>query len=375
MRPILFFILALSSLFVACDKVDNNVLLDDSMCDTFDEFVASSDAPIDDDLLLNSLVNGGLESSVYQKSQGDSEQVESFVRFVFNEDGTCLALTKSKVVYSYFLYGDLPVGTPLYSREYSWTYNKERDMLTTIDNYGNSHSAKILYFDGVTLCYEGSICSEMMTADGSVCRMAILKSDAEKWMDGAHPYDSVVLKYVDPNDKRYQRIEELCAKQGDIDDDAFVEALLTRSFSFLYDRDNPDSGVGYGDPGIYYLDADGVVYYKGVEAQNYFWAHALVMFEDGTLRECFSQWLFPEKGELCYNVYNWSYDAETNTLNTPAFESQAEVLYFDGDIAILKGSIMGIPNVFAEQFTDAIFYVRFDRFDRDTLINDYKPYY
>ena len=56
MRPILFFILALSSLFVACDKVDNNVLFNDSMCDTFDEFVASSDAPIDDDLLFNTLV-------------------------------------------------------------------------------------------------------------------------------------------------------------------------------------------------------------------------------------------------------------------------------------------------------------------------------
>ena len=367
MKTNLYLIMLLSCLVVACNYADNTVLpsSDDT---TFEDYVGMDDTPIDDELLLNAIVSGGFESMAYQYRMEDSTQVDSFIRFIFDEDGTCRALTNSDVE----AHGVWPIGTPLYSHDYRWEYDKDGDVLTTTDDFGNSCSAKILFFDGKVLCYEGCICSEMMAAKGDVCRVATFKGDVDKWMEGAQPYDTVVLNYVHPDDQRFKHMMELCESNNEIDDKAFVEALLTRSFSFLYDRDNPDSGVGYGDPGIYYWDADGVVYYKGVEAQNYFWAHALVMFEDGTLRECFSQWLFPEKGELCYNVYNWSYDEKSNTLVTPDYQSQAEVLYFSGDVAILKGSIMGVPNIFAQHFTEALFYVRFDRFDRDMLMNDYK---
>lgn len=370
----LIIITLLLSIAISCNRVDDDLSLD-STHTSIEELITSTDTPIDDVLLVDALCNGGWETFAYQDSISSITEVESFVRYLFNVDGTCVALVELNVNTPTAVHGVLPVGTPLYSRKYSWEYDSDNDILITSDEYGNKHSAKILYFDGATLCYEGNICSEMMDKPKSVCRIATLKSDVERWMDGAHPYDTIVRNYIDPNDRRFKRMMELCTSENNIDDQAFIEALLTKSFSYMYDDKNSDSGVSYGDLGIYYIADDGIIYHKGLEVQNYFWAHALVMFEDNTLRECFSQWLFPERGTLCYCEYTWEYDSNTNMLITPLLESQAEVLYFDGDIAILKGSIMGIPNYYADRFKEAYFYVRFDRFNRETLLNEYKPYY
>lgn len=187
------------------------------------------------------------------------------------------------------------------------------------------------------------------------------------------PEPDVVIdeRMADPNDKRLNKMYELIEEaNGDIDDELFVELITTKVMCFANDINGTESGCHYGDRGEYY-SIDNIIY----------WAHDLVggepayiyvFEEDGTGKSCFLwQGLaapeHPLAGKKCYLACNWSYDAESNTLYTSS-DCAAEVLYCDNDIAILRGFI---NYNYAKYFDYCLFYVEFNKLDRETVLEEY----
>lgn len=128
-------------------------------------------------------------------------------------------------------------------------------------------------------------------------------------------------------------------QQGDIDDELFEEMLTEKLFKcknrFMKDDDNTwtwafmwDGGVILGTimptkDGIYYDTYEPGCGYVGDSGHEYM------------QKEGYKGW---------YTTYEWSYDADTHTLKTTTdydFKLEAEVLYFDGNKAVLVGHVGG----------------------------------
>ena len=160
-------------------------------------------------------------------------------------------------------------------------------------------------------------------------------------------YDSF-MGYDMPEFDEYRKPMEatLCkidSQEGEINDELFVEMLLSGVMDF---------SEQYLTNGTYWTSCREWV---GAE-----FCGTLMMMEDGTCYDhshvgCafieFESFLYERGYKGTYYTTLWSYDAETHTLNTvysPDYyniEMSAEVLYFDGEEAILAGHIAGVAVV------------------------------
>ena len=148
-------------------------------------------------------------------------------------------------------------------------------------------------------------------------------------------------------DGRRQEMDALLSmidsQEGEINDELFAELLVSRVMTF---------SEQYLTDGTYWTSSDDWV---GIE-----FCGTLMMMEDGTCYDhshegCafieFDSFLHEKGYKGTYYTTLWSYDAETHTLNTvysPDYyniEMSAEVLYFDGEEAILVGHIAGVAVV------------------------------
>lgn len=143
------------------------------------------------------------------------------------------------------------------------------------------------------------------------------------------------------------------SQEGEINDELFEELLVSRvmTFSEQYLTDNTSWTSCY--------DWDGGEY-----------CGTLMMMEDGTYYDhthvgCafveFDAFLHEKGYKGSYYTTVWSYDAETHTLNSihnpnsdHSIAMSAEVLYFDGEEAILVGHIAGVAIVGANNYNNYV---------------------
>ena len=194
-------------------------------------------------------------------------------------------------------------------------------------------------------------------------------------------YDSFMGYDMPHFEEHRQEMEAtLCkidSQEGEINDELFVEMLLSGVMDF---------SEQYLTNGTYWTSCRDWV---GVE-----FCGTLMMMEDGTCYDhshvgCafieFESFLYEKGYKGTYYTTLWSYDAEAHTLNTvysPDYyniEMSAEVLYFDGEEAILAGHIAGVAAVGMNKYnnytmgiTDEMELYRFKFTDgRDTFFDGY----
>ena len=270
-----------------------------------------------------------------------------------------------------------------HSRECSWRFDAASNTIITTDEYGIEYSAKVVYYDGEKLIYEGMICDEFTSLptehlNFNYLTLVLLTENYAKWDEWkqiALSYDTYERYIVAKEDKRLTWMLDTIEKaNGNIDDKLFVETLLSKVFYLGYEPDGVESGAHYGDPGVY-INQDGVWYWKQLFEGGHY-PSTYVMMEDGLLRDCHLYYngtgddkMEQFSGEEVYYTTKWSYDEATNTLQTNG-NSKSEVLYFDGEVAILKGVI----NQFPLRFNDndyGLFYIDFAKLERDEVLERY----
>ena len=146
------------------------------------------------------------------------------------------------------------------------------------------------------------------------------------------------------------------SQEGEINDELFEELLVSRVMTFSEQYLTHESNNSEGTFWTSCYDWDGGEY-----------CGTLMMMEDGTCYDhshegCafieFDAFLHERGYKGTYYTTLWSYDAETHTLNTvysPDYyniEMSAEVLYFDGDEAILVGHIAGVAIVAMNKYNN-----------------------
>lgn len=315
----------------------------------------------------------------------NKETKEQHKRFVFNEDGTCRILLHrvvDKVV------GEDNDGSHIwnevdeyyYSRVYNWTLDKESKVLTTSDNYGNIHTATIIYLGEDVMIYDGCIGDELRSNESVNNYRTLVKfvADREAWTDVAVSYDVEFRLYADENDLRLQRMLDLVDNASDnVNTDLFIDALLTKVIAMEYDPYGKESGCSYGDVSMYVYEQGAYLYRDLVEGGAL--PGILVMSEDGKYKECFTTDILdlsgphnvPEGSKL-YLEYDWSFNKENNTLFTyGSYDNGAEVLFVDDNVAILKGHICGYP--YNGEY--GLFYIVFNKYDRESILKEYNTNY
>ena len=167
-------------------------------------------------------------------------------------------------------------------------------------------------------------------------------------------YDNFMGYDMPDLDERRQEMEATLrvvdSQEGEVDDELFVEMLLSSVMDF---------SEQYLTEGTYWTSCDD---WAGGE-----YCGTLIMMEDGTCYDhshegCafieFDSFLHERGYKGTYYTTLWSYDAETHTLNTvysPDYyniEMSAEVLYFDGEEAILVGHIAGVAIVAMNKYNN-----------------------
>lgn len=268
-----------------------------------------------------------------------------------------------------------------YGRECDWKFDAETSTLTTTDKYGKTFVAKVVYYDGEQLIYEGMIGDEFHADNIKRPDYITLSTFVEandtwnEWKEQAVSYDSVVNSIVADDDNRFNTMIELCGKaDGNIDDELFVNTLLGKVFYFGYDKTGTESGCFYGDVGVYCYEDD--IWYWFMQFEGGHYPGTYVMMEDGKCRDCYtfvngtaSPELDKLDGTPVYNELVWSYDKDTNILHT-GNASEAEVLYFDGNIAILRGVVNDFPYCSGDNVY-GLFYVDFTKLDREEVLKSY----
>lgn len=173
------------------------------------------------------------------------------------------------------------------------------------------------------------------------------------------------------------------SQEGEIDDELFVQQLVSRVVTFSEQYLTHESNYREG---AYWTSANDWV------GGDY--CGSLMMMEDGTYYDrthvgCafveFDAFLHEKGYKGSYYTTVWSYDAETHTLNTvhsPNYyniDMSAEVLYFDGEEAILAGHIAGVASVGANNYNNHVTGIAHEmelyRFkftdDRETFLDGY----
>ena len=347
---------------------------------------------VDDVQLMDLLLTKGVEIIHAKNAEGEMSN-ETYInhRMVFTEDGICNRMKYEEDVMIIdpncdwrMIVGDVggcaKCGKHVYmSRDWRWSYDKENNMLTTEDDYGRVCQAEIIFANEAYMAYRGDISAEDDTwwrgcGDEYVTLVKFI-DDRTSWQEDAVSYDIHKLFFIDPEtDKRWQEIEQLLKLDSEVDDEAFVKALTEGTMYLKNEILNTEAGCCYGLISSYYC-IDGIMrwsdnYVGGLTGGTY------VMFEDGTARWCYTLEPFympPLCGADVYVDYKWEYDATSNTLYTglPDMES-AEVLYFGGNVAILKGYICRDYTPTSEYM---IYYVDFNKFDREETLERYSTNY
>ena len=159
-----------------------------------------------------------------------------------------------------------------------------------------------------------------------------------------------------PRQKMEATLSKIDSQEGEIDDELFVEMLLSRVMDFSEQYLTYESNYREG---TYWTSSDD---WDGFE-----YCGTLMMMEDGTCYDhshegCafieFDSFLHERGYKGTYYTTLWSYDAETHRLNTVDapnsynIEMSAEVLYFDGEEAILVGHIAGVAIVAMNKYNN-----------------------
>jgi hypothetical protein len=202
-----------------------------------------------------------------------------------------------------------------------------------------------------------------------------------EWYEQAISFDSTVRMIVDKQDKRLNWMLECVANaDGDIDDDLFVETLVSKAFYIGYDAMGTESGCFYGDVSMYYIN-DGIWYWWPTAGLSPY-PSSYLMMNDGVLRHCYKFEGVNDNrydkyiGDMIYRETKWSYNSESNTLHTTGFgdifaNCTAEVVYFDGNVAILKGIFDEKPLQYNNESIYGLFYVDFTKKDRAELLKNH----
>lgn len=371
MKKILYLTLLLLGV-VACNKDDdfykNRVNLD-KIVDGSDiqKLIDKQRGPIDSEKLINQLSDCTLEIEKEASSLAGSVRSLGGRYYRFYEDGYFRIHTVNEK------------GVRYYTRDYNWKYDADNSTIITTDEYGNTSTAEVLYYDGDILLYYGSLGSDGAGSNGTVPRthdkyriLRFFVKNVDDIFEGAVSYEILCNHYVDENDARLKFIEEKCAEGAEIDDELFLTHLKNDVFFIDYDSTNPTSGAAYGDIGVYPMHNSGILLWLDIATVSTTITHTtlkFIMMEDDVCRVCCRA----ESQELGYRERYWSYDAETNTIATKTFRelgddktSFAEVIYVDEQIAILKGSFFGVP--YNKYYSWAYFYINFAEYDRQSAL-------
>ena len=398
MKKVCLFTLSiiLSTSFFACkDTVTNidNQQGNESEIYDINALIETQKEGFDNSDLESALKYYVLEQEYRQLNDGEKQNNE--VLIAFGEDNKAMMLTKQCVsealkdddgnylVDAHGNYAYKYTDVYYHSRECSWSFDTATNIITTTDEYGIEYKAEVVYYDGKKLIYGGMICDEFTAIPTEhlgfdYLTLVTLTEDRTKWdewLQKAISFDCTVRYIASKEDKRLNWMLQMAeSANGIINDELFVETLLSKVFYFGYDAKGTESGYLYGDPGVYY-NVGGVWYWKLIFEGGHY-PSTYVMMEDGTLRECYTYYNGAGDPEMeqysdkeVYYATKWSYDAATNTLHTNG-NSEAEVLYFDGEIAVLKGLIDKFPYQFGEE-KYGLFYVDFTKLERKDILDKY----
>ena len=401
MRKIVFFLVLASLSFTACGELpcDNAISVpENNATENHSQIVAMLEKQMEgfDNADLESMLSTMVLCHEYQEEKGCDTKFEKDMLTIFREDGTCQTIWKcpdSKPLVDengdYILtdWGDYQwVHSDIYfsSRECKWSFDSASNTITTIDEYGNAFSATVEYYDGKQLIYRGMICDAFVSdldhynANDYYSLTSFVDRDGtwDEWYSKSVTFDSYIRKHADKQDKRLNwMLERVATANGNIDDDLFIDRLLTKTFFFGFKAQGADSGCFYGDVGMY-CNKGGIWYWM---KENYDGIY--LMMEDGTLRKCHeyscsgTNEYREYEGKPIYTATKWSYDKDTNMLyssefGSPSFDYAAEVLYFDGDIAILSGEFDNYPWGYGCD-VECLFYIDFTELDRESVLNKY----
>lgn len=361
----------------------------------------SDKSEIDINSLSKSLNNKAFEQLFYLDKSGllDVSEINDYleegkhatkdVKFVFDKNGygrqyRRVALDNnhrnSDKAYDYYQ-----------SQNLKWDYNSSDNTITMEDEYGNKSTAIVKYFDGKYMCYEGALGREAQSlyfnadVNGGAhrdymlgCLMVV--DDRDCWdCETPKSMEVMLFNFVDENDEYAKLIESIENSDNDIDDLCFVDIMCKSAINLTADEQNMEN-CQYGRKYVYSVK-DGFMIYSGA---NNIYNNLMIFMDDNTVRCCstfgeFSIWgsLNEEykdlygSNEKVYVVNEWSYKADTNTINTYNDKLSAEVVYFDRDIAILKGYL------FHGELTNGIkcdynYYIfDFNREDRAKVMEEY----
>lgn len=412
---ILLAVLACS--ITACDtqptnEVNNNnpqtTIIDDfATGEDFYSFV-TKDWEIDDNAFVEALVSSGLEQDFYFsetifRAEDFQAEIDSYTeqpwntKFVFSEDGTCRHYSRvKKWVVRNSLFFNVIGGTSGYvymeSEPLRWEYHADENKLITFDEYGNSSTAIILYFDNSFICYQGAIGREAQSLSynkdvkssrfhNSEYGMVHMVEDRSCWScDEPESMEVFSSRWVDKDDQRALMIQEAEAERGEIDDAAFLDKLCNSAIDLTFESYNED-GCPYIRTYVYAVKDDFMIHSGPQHVLN----HLMVFMDDGTARCCeiLHQYTWACAGleektegmapmDKVYVTCEWRYDADTNTIFSYNDRAQAEVIYFDGDIAILKGDLFGgLMNDWPNGGDYDYFFFDFSRMDRAEVLEEY----
>lgn len=304
-----------------------------------------------------------------KRKNGMVKVYDDVICYLFSADGTCRAYVE--------------IGSEKYvSRTFSWAYNDDTKVITTIDELGVSYEASVLVYDDEKIAIEGNLCGEIsfyITGDSKDIYRRVLKfiAKSEEW--GALSYEVHKLGFVDEYDERFDEILAKVNNSAEVDDKQFLDALKSSVFYIGKDEDDDASGAAYGSVGIYPY-YNGRYYHRtpyevgglGLELV----IPSTLLFKDGGEgRQCVSYDEYAGVGfgsEYRYIEFEWSYDSERNILTTNDFNKagfvEAQVVYVDSKCAILKGRVLGYP---PQECDYAYFYVDFTKYDYNEIETKY----
>ena len=412
MKKYLFLLIALG--LAACetaqngiDSIDTNVNLEDDVI-TGEELISFLDAQkgeFDDIEFVEALTNKGLMQRYHLQNidiiSPDllTEMLKNIygseytTKFVFSPDGTCYHYYRELAKGGYdesFMEEDGYIY--MTSEPLKWNYDAEKNCLTTVDQYGNTSTSVILYFDGEKAYYSGAIGreSQWLSYSKDVNNGEYIESnygllemvdDRSCWScDKPRSMEAMRWFNIEAGDAHAHMIEQVTATTNEIDDDAFLDKLYNSAINLCPDTSVVEDGCSYHKTYVYSVKDDFMIWSLPQTILN----HLVVFMEDNTARCCSTYYnykLFSSIAEQkdCYElddkVYaslEWRYDADTNTIFSCNDKAQAEVIYFDGDIAILRGSLFGgIALSFPMNSDYDYFIFDFNREDRAKVMEEY----
>lgn len=349
--------------------------------------IAEQKGPIDADALLYDLENKSFQTVIWQATDKNTCVLTHNynMRYLFDSDGSCRM---------YECNGKSPYTARTYSRDWSWKLNGSTISMT--DEFGNKCIGRVVYYDGEYLCYKGGWCGELRTLSGDETfygttltatfddNYTIVKivDDRKSWLaDDMLSYEVISNHFAADNDPRAADIMLYDNTPAEIDDEAFVEKLLNGAVLLGSMTPGTATDCIYGDITIYSRE------WKSGQLFYHEWSDIKFVFmENNVCRQCRKYRGHDDEGapdETYQKVYIddcWSYDAATNVLTTSTADAlnndewKATVIYFNDNVAILRGEIMGMKPTGVTN-TSNFYYIDFEAGDRAAILEEYNVNY